>query len=103
MTEPVKEESQTGPIPEDLREEYKRCNTQIEMGFLAVHAKRKRELIERIGRAEASVAELKDALQNVVNGNDLALERNHSISNWRNSDFRDQAIKAISRATGKES
>jgi len=39
---------------------------------------------------------LREALLNVVLGNDLALERNHDISNWRDSDFRKQALKALS-------
>jgi regulator of protease activity HflC (stomatin/prohibitin superfamily) len=38
---------------------------------------------------------LKVALSNVVNGNDLALERGYSIENWRNSDFRKQAMAAL--------
>ena len=41
---------------------------------------------------------LREALLNVVLGNDLALERNHDISNWRDSDFRKQALKALSLA-----
>jgi hypothetical protein len=38
---------------------------------------------------------LRKALQDVVNGNDLALARGASIENWRNSAFRKQAVAAL--------
>jgi hypothetical protein len=41
------------------------------------------------------IAELHAALKNVVDGNDLALTRVHSIENWRDSDFRKQAQAAL--------
>lgn len=42
--------------------------------------------------------ELEKALDNVVRGNNLALERGQSIENWRDSHFRKQAIAALANA-----
>jgi len=40
-------------------------------------------------------AKLREALKAVVNGNDIAAERNHSIESWPGSPIRCQAIAAL--------
>jgi hypothetical protein len=45
---------------------------------------------------------LLDALQAVVNGNDLAHSRKQTLQSWPDSAFRKQAIAAIAQATEAE-
>ena len=54
--------------------------------------------LAEVARLEAENKRLRDALQNVVDGNDLALEYGQSIENWRDSAFRKQAIAALAGA-----
>ena len=58
--------------------------------------------LAEVARLEAENKRLRDALQNVVDGNDLALERRQSIENWRDSAFRKQAIAALAGGKGKD-
>ena len=55
-----------------------------------------------VARLEAENKRLRDALQNVVDGNDLALEYGQSIENWRDSAFRKQAIAALAGGKGED-
>jgi hypothetical protein len=50
---------------------------------------------EELAALRARVAELEGALKNVVDGNDIAYERNQDISSWMNSDFRRIARAAL--------
>ena len=45
--------------------------------------------------------ELLAALKDIVDGNDLASERNQDMSSWRESDFRRHAVNIIAKIEGK--
>ena len=55
----------------------------------------------KIKELTAQRDELLAALKDIVDGNDLAMERNQDMSSWRESDFRRHAVTIIEKIEGK--
>ena len=55
----------------------------------------------KLEKAKSQRDELLAALKDIVDGNDLAMERNQDMSSWRESDFRRHAVTIIEKIEGK--